>query len=73
MRTKPPNGIDFTGVEMKRINQQESYSLDGACTNMTEEIFIRLRRAEIGSSPYRPCVLSAGGAELPGHFAVELS
>jgi transposase-like protein len=34
--------------EMKRINHQEAYSLDGACTNMAEEYFSRLRRAEVG-------------------------
>jgi len=34
--------------EMKRINHQEAYSLDGACTNCAEEYFSRLRRAEIG-------------------------
>jgi ISXO2-like transposase domain len=34
--------------EMKRINHQEAYSADGACTNMAEEYFSRLRRAEIG-------------------------
>jgi transposase-like protein len=34
--------------EMKRINHQESYSFDGACTNQAEEYFSRLRRAEIG-------------------------
>jgi hypothetical protein len=34
--------------EVKRINHQEAYSLDGACTNMAEEYFSRLRRAEIG-------------------------
>lgn len=34
--------------EMKRINHQEAYSLDGACTNQAEEYFSRLRRAEIG-------------------------
>jgi hypothetical protein len=34
--------------EVKRINHQEAYSLDGACTNMVEEYFSRLRRAEIG-------------------------
>ena len=34
--------------EIKRINHQEAYSLDGACTNMAEEYFSRLRRAEIG-------------------------
>src|SRR5712664_644150 len=34
--------------EMKRINHQEAYSLDGACTNYAEEYFSRLRRAKIG-------------------------
>jgi ISXO2-like transposase domain len=34
--------------EMKRINHQEAYSMDGACTNQAEEYFSRLRRAEIG-------------------------
>jgi hypothetical protein len=34
--------------EIKRINHQEAYSLDGACTNMAEKYFSRLRRAEIG-------------------------
>ena len=34
--------------EMKRINHQEAYSFDGACTNMAEEYFSRLRRAEAG-------------------------
>ncbi len=34
--------------EMKRINHQEAYSLDGACTNWAETYFSRLRRGEIG-------------------------
>jgi transposase-like protein len=34
--------------EMKRINHQEAYSFDGACTNQAEEYFSRLRRGEIG-------------------------
>ena len=34
--------------EVKRINDQEAYSLDGARTNMAEKYFSRLRRAEIG-------------------------
>ena len=34
--------------EMKRINHEQAYSTDGACTNMAEEYFSRLRRAEIG-------------------------
>jgi hypothetical protein len=32
--------------EMRRINHQEAYSLDGACTNQAEEFFSRMRRAE---------------------------
>ena len=43
--------------EMRRINHQEAYSLDGACTNWAESYFSRLRRAEAGhhhtiSGPY---------------------
>jgi transposase-like protein len=34
--------------EVKRINHQEAYSHDGACTNRAEEYFSRLRRAEAG-------------------------
>lgn len=34
--------------EMRRINHQEAYSLDGACTNMAEGFFSRMRRAEVG-------------------------
>jgi len=33
---------------VKRINHQEAYSVDGACTNWAEEFFSRMRRAEIG-------------------------
>jgi ISXO2-like transposase domain len=33
--------------KIKRINHQEAYSLDGACTNMAEGYFFRLRRADI--------------------------
>lgn len=33
---------------MKRINHSEAYSHDGACTNMAESYFSRLRRAEWG-------------------------
>jgi transposase-like protein len=32
----------------KRINHQQAYSDDGACTNMAESFFSRIRRAEIG-------------------------
>lgn len=43
--------------EMKRINHQEAYSYEGACTNWAEEYFSRLRRGEVGhhhhiSGPY---------------------
>jgi transposase-like protein len=34
--------------EMKRINHEEAYSYDGACTNWAEEFFSRIRRGEIG-------------------------
>jgi len=34
--------------EMKRINHQGAYSLNGACTNWAELFFSRMRRAEIG-------------------------
>jgi hypothetical protein len=33
---------------MRRIDHEEAYSLDGACTNWAEEFFSRMRRAEIG-------------------------
>jgi transposase-like protein len=36
--------------EMKRINHQEAYSFDGACTNWAESFFSRMRRGEIGHS-----------------------
>jgi len=43
--------------DTRRINHQDAYSLDGACTNAEESLFSRLRRAEIGhyhhlSGPY---------------------
>lgn len=34
--------------EVKRINHEQAYSFDGACTNWAESYFSRLRRAEIG-------------------------
>jgi hypothetical protein len=34
--------------EMFRINHKVAYSLDGACTNVAEGFFSRMRRAEIG-------------------------
>lgn len=33
---------------IKRINHQEAYSHDDACTNQAESFFSRIRRAEIG-------------------------
>lgn len=33
--------------EVRRINHEEAYSMDGACTNSAEEFFSRMRRAEI--------------------------
>jgi transposase-like protein len=33
---------------MQRINHQDGYSIDGACTNGAESYFSRLRRAELG-------------------------
>jgi hypothetical protein len=33
---------------MARINHEEAYSQDGACTNQAESVFSRMRRAEIG-------------------------
>ena len=44
-----PSWNDLHGkFEMKRINHEEAYSLDGACTNWAESYFSRLRRAEAG-------------------------
>jgi hypothetical protein len=34
--------------EMRRIDHQTAYSLDGACTNWAESFFSRVRRGEIG-------------------------
>ncbi len=41
---------DALGIKFKtmRINHQEAYSLDGACTNMAESFFSRIRRCEMG-------------------------
>jgi transposase-like protein len=44
-----PNWNDLHArFEMKRINHEEAYSFDGACTNAAESFFSRMRRAEIG-------------------------
>jgi transposase-like protein len=34
--------------EVRRINHEQAYSLDGACTNQAESYFSRLRRGEAG-------------------------
>src|SRR6185295_8654270 len=34
--------------EMRRVNHEEAYSMDGVSTNWAEEFFSRMRRAEIG-------------------------
>lgn len=41
---------DSLGIHYKtmRINHQEAYSMDGACTNQEESFFSRIRRAEMG-------------------------
>jgi transposase-like protein len=41
------NGL-AANFPIKRINHQEAYSEDGACTNGAEGLFSRLRRGEIG-------------------------
>jgi transposase-like protein len=38
----------YARYSMQRINHQEAYSLNGACTNGAEGFFSRMRRAEIG-------------------------
>lgn len=42
------NHLNMDCYSMHRINHQEAYSLDGACTNEAKSFFSRLRRAEIG-------------------------
>ncbi len=50
---------------IKRINHQEAYSKDGACTNQAESFFSRLRRAEIGTHHHiAGKYLSAYAAEM---------
>ena len=49
----------------KRINHSEAYSLNGACTNMAESFFSRLRRAEVGTHHHiAGKYLSAYAAEM---------
>ena len=38
----------YAHFDMKRINHSIAYSLNGACTNLAESFFSRMRRAEIG-------------------------
>lgn len=38
--------------EIRHINHQEAYSDNGACTNLAESYFSRLRRAEMGHHPH---------------------
>lgn len=52
--------------EMKRINHQVAYSLDGACTNGAESYFSRLRRAEWGQHHHI-------GALYLGRYAAEMA
>jgi ISXO2-like transposase domain len=40
--------------EVKRIDHQLAYSLDGACTNQVESYFSRLRRGEMGTTTTSP-------------------
>ncbi|MGH6878794.1 MAG: transposase [Rhizomicrobium sp.] len=47
----------YSRYEMKRLNHEEAYSLDGACTDQAESYFSRIRRAEMShhhriSGPY---------------------
>jgi hypothetical protein len=45
---------------MQRINHQEGYSINGACTNDAESYFSRLCRGELGHHHHRravPCPL----------------
>ena len=37
---------------MQRINHQDGFSIDGACTNGAESYFSRLRRGELGHHPH---------------------
>ena len=51
----------------KRINHSEVYSANGACTNMAESLFSRLRRAEIGTHHHIAGPYLAGyAAEMAG-------
>jgi hypothetical protein len=49
--------------KIKRINHQEAYSLDGACTDMAEGCFSRPRRAEIDIDLISPAPISSATRE----------
>jgi transposase-like protein len=44
----PAWNVLHAGFAMKRINHQDGYSIDGACTNGAESYFSRLRCGELG-------------------------
>jgi len=44
----PAWNVLHAGFAMRRINHQDGYSIDGACTNGAESYFSRLRRGELG-------------------------
>ena len=51
--------------EMRRINHSQAFSRDGACTNLAESCFSRLRRAEMGQHHHiSGKYLSAYAAEM---------
>jgi len=51
---------------VKRINHQEAYSHDGACTNWAESYFSRLRRSERG-------IHHRISGKYLGHYATEMA
>ena len=44
----PAWNVLHAGFAMRRINHQDGYSIDGACTNGAKSYFSRLRRGELG-------------------------
>ena len=54
---------------MRRVNHQDGYSIDGACTNGAESYFSRLRRGELGHHHHmatRPGCLDQPPTDHPG-------
>jgi|SRR6185312_10626956 len=49
--------------EVKRNSYLEAYGLDGACTDMAEGCFSRLRRAEVNIDPSKVLVKDGGSAQ----------